>query len=64
MSSTEVVKRKILKVYRNLNDVVVCIDEKGQYKFYAMSEDPAMDTYEEQDIINRLEFSFKIKLEK
>ena len=54
---------KIIKVYRNLGDVAVC-EEDGQVKIFAMVEDPAMDRWEEHDIINKLEFSFKIKLEK
>jgi hypothetical protein len=53
---------KLLKIYRNLNDVAICEDIDGKIKIFAMVEDPAIDTDEENDIKNRLEFSFKIKI--
>ena len=54
---------KIIKVYKNLQDVVI-VEEDGKIGFYCMQEDPALDTFEEGDIIKKLELAFKIKLEK
>lgn len=51
------------KAYKSLEDVVI-VEEDGKFKMFAMVEDAASDPIEEKEIIEKVEFAFKVKIKK
>lgn len=54
---------KLFKAYHSLEDVIV-VEEDGRFKMYAMVEDVAQSVEEMDEIVKKLEFTFKISVKK